>query len=150
MKAREDAQKSLRIIKRAVDIGASLAALAFFSPVFLIISLSIKLTSKGSVFFRQPRIGQFGAPFSLLKFRSMYANSDSNVHKEYVRQLIAGVADKHPSNGDGRGVYKLTRDSRITAVGAFLRRTSLDELPQLLNVLKGEMSLVSSPAAHRL
>ncbi len=142
LKAREDAQKSLRIIKRAVDIGASLAALAFFSPVFLIISLSIKLTSKGSVFFRQPRIGQFGAPFSLLKFRSMYANSDSNVHKEYVRQLIAGVADKHPSNGDGRGVYKLTRDSRITAVGAFLRRTSLDELPQLLNVLKGEMSLV--------
>jgi lipopolysaccharide/colanic/teichoic acid biosynthesis glycosyltransferase len=140
--ARADAKKTGRAMKRMVDMAVSLAALTLLSPVFLIVAAAIKATSKGSVFFRQPRIGQFGVPFSLLKFRSMHANSDSQVHKEYVRQLIAGVADKHPSNGDGRGVYKLTRDSRITAVGAFLRRTSLDELPQLINVLKGEMSLV--------
>lgn len=142
LKAREDAKKSLHVIKRIIDVGASLSVLVLLSPLFLVIAAAIKLSSEGSVFFRQSRIGHFGTPFSLLKFRSMYANSDSNVHKEYVLQLIAGVADKHPSNGNGRGVYKLTRDSRITAVGAFLRRTSLDELPQLLNVLKGEMSLV--------
>lgn len=140
--ARDDAKKSLRAIKRAIDILGSLAALVFLSPVFLIVAIAIKTTSKGPVFFRQHRSGQFGISFRMLKFRSMYANSNSNPHKEYVRRLIAGVADKHPSNGDGRGVYKLTRDPRITAVGAFLRRTSLDELPQLINVLKGDMSLV--------
>lgn len=140
--ARDDAKKSLRVIKRAIDIVGSLVALIFLSPLFLLIAIAIKATSKGPVFFRQPRSGRFAATFSMLKFRSMYENSNSNTHKEYVRQLIAGVADKHPSNGDGRAVYKLTRDSRITAVGALLRKTSLDELPQLINVLKGEMSLV--------
>ncbi|MGB8112966.1 MAG: sugar transferase [Candidatus Sulfotelmatobacter sp.] len=140
--ARDDAKKSLRAIKRAIDILGSVAALLFLAPVFLIVAIAIKTTSKGPVFFHQHRSGQFGISFRMLKFRSMYANSNSNPHKEYVRRLIAGVADKHPSNGDGRGVYKLTRDPRITAVGTFLRRTSLDELPQLINVLKGDMSLV--------
>jgi lipopolysaccharide/colanic/teichoic acid biosynthesis glycosyltransferase len=140
--ARDESRKSLRAIKRMVDILGSLTALIFLAPLFMIIAIAIKLTSKGSVFFQQYRIGQYGVPFSLLKFRSMYPNSSSSTHKEYVRRLIAGVADKHPSNGDGQGVYKLTRDSRITRVGAFLRRTSLDELPQLINVLKGDMSLV--------
>jgi lipopolysaccharide/colanic/teichoic acid biosynthesis glycosyltransferase len=140
--ARYQARKSMRVIKRLIDISGSLVALAFLSPLFLIIAIAIKVTSKGPVFFRQQRSGEFGITFSMLKFRSMYANSCSSTHKEYVRRLIAGVADKHPSGGDGRGVYKLTRDKRITSVGAFLRRTSLDELPQFINVLKGEMSLV--------
>ncbi len=140
--ARDKARKSLRLVKRAIDIVGSLAALVFLSPVFLLIAIAIKATSKGPVFFRQPRTGRFAAKFSMLKFRSMYENNNTDTHKEYVRQLIAGVADKHPSNGDGKGVYKLTRDSRITRVGAFLRRTSLDELPQLINVLLGDMSLV--------
>ena len=107
-----------------------------------LVAIAIKLTSEGPVFFRQKRVGQYGEQFVFLKFRSMHVNNDSSVHKEYVKQLIAGSAQSHPGNGNGNGVYKLTKDSRITSVGAFLRRSSLDELPQFINVLKGEMSLV--------
>jgi lipopolysaccharide/colanic/teichoic acid biosynthesis glycosyltransferase len=139
---REEARKTFRAVKRMMDVLGSLLALVFFSPIFLCAAVAIKATSKGPVFFRQGRIGQHGNPFVFLKFRSMHVNNDASVHKEYVQRLIAGKADKHPSNGNGQGVYKLTKDSRITRVGAFLRKTSLDELPQFVNVLKGEMSLV--------
>ena len=139
---RKDSSKYLRSIKRAMDIGGSLIGLALASPVFLAIAAAIKLTSQGPVFFRQIRIGQYGERFVFLKFRSMYLHNDSSIHREYVNKLIAGKAEKQPSNGNGAGVYKLTRDSRITPVGAFLRKTSLDELPQFINVLRGEMSLV--------
>jgi len=125
-----------------MDMAGSTAGLLLAAPLFLAVAVAIKATSAGPVFFRQRRIGQYGTSFVFLKFRSMYENNDSSTHKEYVRQLIAGTAEKHASDGDGDGVYKLTRDSRITRVGAFLRRTSLDELPQLINVLRGEMSLV--------
>jgi lipopolysaccharide/colanic/teichoic acid biosynthesis glycosyltransferase len=125
-----------------MDVGGSLVALVLASPIFFLIALAVKLTSKGPIFFKQERIGQYGVPFPILKFRSMHANNNCNLHKEYVSQLIAGVAEKKPCNGNGQGIYKLTADARITTVGKFLRRTSLDELPQFINVLKGEMSLV--------
>jgi lipopolysaccharide/colanic/teichoic acid biosynthesis glycosyltransferase len=139
---REDARKSFRVMKRMMDIGGSVLALLFFLPAFLAIAAVIKATSKGPIFFRQRRIGQHGKSFVFLKFRSMQVNNDAAVHKEYVQKLIAGKADKQPSNGNGGGVYKLTKDHRITRVGCFLRKTSMDELPQFLNVLKGDMSLV--------
>ena len=129
-------------MKRAMDIVGSILALLLFAPLFLLVAAAIKATSKGPVFFRQQRIGQHGRPFTFLKFRSMMANNDAEIHKVYVRQLIAGKAERKPSNGNGNGVFKLTQDPRITRVGAFLRRTSLDELPQFFNVLTGEMSLV--------
>jgi lipopolysaccharide/colanic/teichoic acid biosynthesis glycosyltransferase len=128
-------------LKRAMDITGSAVALIAGAPLFLIIALAIKATSKGPVLFRQKRIGQYGTAFDFLKFRSMYTGNDASTHKEYVQKLIAGKAERH-SDGNGNGVFKLTKDPRITRVGAFLRRSSLDELPQLINVLRGEMSLV--------
>jgi lipopolysaccharide/colanic/teichoic acid biosynthesis glycosyltransferase len=126
---------TFNFMKRVVDIGASLAVILFLSPVFLAISLFVKLSSPGPVFFRQRRIGFLGKEFEFLKFRSMYANNDPSIHKEYVAKLIEG---KQKSSG----VYKIRKDPRITKFGAFLRKSSLDELPQFFNVLKGEMSLV--------
>ena len=127
-------------------MSGSLLLLTICSPLLLIVAIAVKLTSTGPILYRQPRVGQYGKPFTFLKFRSMYTDNDATVHKDYVMQLIAGRAERHPTNGngngDGAGVYKLTNDKRITRVGGFLRRTSLDELPQLLNVLTGEMSLV--------
>ncbi len=129
------------ITKRTMDIVGSLLMLVLFAPVFLVLAAAVKVTSKGPIFFRQQRVGQYGKPFTFLKFRSMYVDNDSNIHREYVTQLIADQAQQQVTkNGDG--VYKLTNDKRITAVGWILRRTSLDELPQFLNVLRGEMSLV--------
>jgi lipopolysaccharide/colanic/teichoic acid biosynthesis glycosyltransferase len=139
---RDNSRRALAAVKRAMDIFGSLLALIIVSPLFLLIAAAIKLTSNGPVFFRQERIGQYGVPFTFLKFRSMRVNNDASVHKEYVRQLIAGQTETKPSGENGSGVYKLTADKRITKVGAFLRRTSLDELPQFINVLFGEMSLV--------
>jgi lipopolysaccharide/colanic/teichoic acid biosynthesis glycosyltransferase len=128
------------VAKRALDIFGSVLGLLLLSPLFLSIAIAIKVTSKGPVFFRQQRVGQFGEPFTFLKFRSMYLNNDCRIHREYVKQLIEGRVGV-PANGNGQ-VYKITNDPRVTAVGSFLRRTSLDELPQLYNVLRGEMSLV--------
>ena len=139
---REDGRKVFRVLKRTMDIVGSAMALIFLLPAFLVIAGVVKGTSKGPIFFRQRRIGQHGKSFVFLKFRSMHVNNDAAIHKAYVQKLIAGKAEKQPSNGSGEGVYKLTHDPRITRIGAFLRKTSLDELPQFINVLKGEMSLV--------
>ena len=151
LRKRNGANRLGRAIKRGMDIVGSLLLLLLLSPVFVVIAAAIKLTSRGPVLFRQQRIGKYGTPFTFFKFRSMYASNDPSAHKEYVRQLIAGQAPKQPTNGNGNGngsngngdeIFKLTNDTRITTVGRFLRRTSLDELPQFFNVLTGEMSLV--------
>jgi len=128
-----------RLAKRSLDIVGSLFAMLFLSPVFLIICGLIKLTSAGPALFRQARVGQGGKHFNFLKFRSMYTNNDPGIHREYVKSFIAGSA---APDGGQPGVFKLTNDPRVTPVGRFLRRYSLDELPQLLHVLRGEMSLV--------
>jgi lipopolysaccharide/colanic/teichoic acid biosynthesis glycosyltransferase len=142
LEKRQESNRLGRATKRMIDVLGSLSLLAILSPVFLIIAAAVKLTSHGPVLFQQKRIGEHGTPFIFLKFRSMYMNNDSSKHEEYVRQLIAGQAEKKSTNSNGEGVFKLTNDPRITPVGKFLRRSSLDELPQLLNVLRGEMSLV--------
>jgi len=137
---RDNARKFFSVIKRIMDIVGSALALLLSAPVLLAVAIAIKLTSKGPVLFRQKRVGQYGEQFVFLKFRSMHVNNDASVHKAYVKRLIAGSAQSQPGNGNG--VYKLAHDSRVTPLGAFLRRNSLDELPQFINVLKGEMSLV--------
>jgi lipopolysaccharide/colanic/teichoic acid biosynthesis glycosyltransferase len=135
-------QHSLLVIKRAMDIVGSAVLVILCAPLLLIIALAVKLSSRGPVLFRQDRVGQYGRRFTFLKFRSMRADNDPSVHKEYVTKLIAGEAERMPSRAAGEGVYKLAQDTRITRIGRFLRKTSLDELPQLLNVLRGDMSLV--------
>jgi lipopolysaccharide/colanic/teichoic acid biosynthesis glycosyltransferase len=130
------------VIKRAIDIIGSGALLLVLSPFLLVIVALIKLTSKGPVIFEQERLGQFGARFKCLKFRTMYTNNDPKIHQEYVQQFIAGKSGLDNSNGAEKPVYKLVKDPRVTSIGSFLRKTSLDELPQFWNVLRGDMSLV--------
>ncbi len=138
-----DQRRGARLVKRSMDIIGSLGALLLLSPVLAVIALLIKLTSEGPVLFKQKRIGQYGRRFTFLKFRSMYADSGHGIHEEYVKALIAGDACAQQAAGsEHTSSYKLTNDPRITPLGRFLRRSSLDELPQFYNVLKGEMSLV--------
>jgi exopolysaccharide biosynthesis polyprenyl glycosylphosphotransferase len=125
-------------IKRTIDVLGSALAIILFSPVMLLIAVAIKLTSPGPVLFRQERIGQYGKRFSCLKFRSMKVNNDCTIHKSYVEKLIKGEVNQPEASG----LYKISHDPRITAVGRFIRKTSLDELPQFFNVLMGEMSIV--------
>jgi exopolysaccharide biosynthesis polyprenyl glycosylphosphotransferase len=127
-------------IKRCIDIVGSLVAIVLCLPLFVVIAGLIKLTSKGPILFRQQRIGYYGKKFTFLKFRSMYQHNDHTIHKEYVTNLIAAKAECGGTRG--QNIFKLTSDPRVTKIGKFLRRTSLDEIPQLFNVLKGEMSLV--------
>lgn len=136
-----ESKRLSRAVKRGMDIGGSLCALTASLPALLVISIAIKLTSKGPIFFRQERIGQHGRKFKMLKFRSMYSGNNPTIHEEYVKRLIAGERDVAQSSG-GQKTFKLTNDPRVTPFGRFLRRSSLDELPQFLNVLKGEMSIV--------
>jgi lipopolysaccharide/colanic/teichoic acid biosynthesis glycosyltransferase len=102
------------------------------------IAVLVKCTSKGPVLYRKNRLGQHGREFRFYKFRTMYADNDPEIHREYVSKLIAGTANSKQSNG----LYKLADDPRVTPLGRFLRRTSLDELPQFFNVLFNDMSLV--------
>jgi exopolysaccharide biosynthesis polyprenyl glycosylphosphotransferase len=141
MLGNEKSRRGPHTVKRAIDIAFSAAAVALLAPFLILIAIAIKTTSKGPVLFRQRRVGYCGKSFNFLKFRSMYANNDPSIHREYVSRMILGelhgVQDERKTT-----VYKIVNDPRVTPVGRFLRRTSLDELPQFLNVLSGDMSLV--------
>ena len=126
-------------VKHGLDALMALPLAILLLPVFLIIALAIKLTSEGSVFYKPDAIGRYGKIFRMYKFRSMFTDNSSDIHKIYVLQLIKGEIGEKGIDGQ---TLKITHDPRVTRVGKFLRRFSLDELPQLINVLKGEMSLV--------
>lgn len=129
--------------KRIFDIVGSICGLILFSPCFILFPALIKITSPGPVFFRQNRLGLHGKPFVFLKFRTMTADNDASVHREYIKALIENnLPAASESSPEGKQVYKIQNDPRITRIGSFLRKTSLDELPQFINVLKGEMSLI--------
>jgi lipopolysaccharide/colanic/teichoic acid biosynthesis glycosyltransferase len=134
-------KSSLLLLKRIIDIVCSASALIVLAPLLAAIAIIVKLTSKGPVFFKQERLGIFGKTFTCLKFRSMYANNDPKIHQEFMKRVISG---SHDGKGEGasKPVFKMTNDPRITPIGRILRRYSLDELLQFINVLKGEMSLV--------
>jgi lipopolysaccharide/colanic/teichoic acid biosynthesis glycosyltransferase len=129
-------------IKRMVDIAGSMAGLMLFFPAFLLIPFIIKLTSEGPVLFRQKRVGKYGKTFTFLKFRTMVHNNDPKIHKDYIKKLIRDNQAYTAPGDRSEATYKIKDDSRITPLGKLLRKTSLDEIPQFLNVLTGEMSLV--------
>ena len=136
----QDRVTIFQVLKRGMDILGSLALLLLLSPLLLAIAGLVKLSSRGPVLFHQMRIGQMLKPFMMCKFRSMYANAGHGIHHDYVSWYITS-SDKGQEQ-DTKKIFKLTNDPRITPIGHFLRKTSLDELPQLWNVLVGEMSLV--------
>ncbi len=132
-------EHSYAIIKRAVDVMGAGALLLLLTPLLVLLALAIRLDSPGAALFRQKRVGRWGREFTMFKFRSMYADAGEELHRQFARSYINGACK--PS-GSGRRVFKPSDDPRVTRVGRWLRRTSLDELPQLVNVLRGEMSLV--------
>jgi len=127
-------------LKRAIDVLGSLALLALLAPLFLLIAALVKSLSRGPVFFKQVRVGHMNEPFVMLKFRTMYLNADHKLHQDFVSAFITANREGQPPPANG--LFKITNDPRVTPVGAILRKTSLDELPQLWNVLRGDMSLV--------
>jgi lipopolysaccharide/colanic/teichoic acid biosynthesis glycosyltransferase len=124
--------------KRALDIVIALGLLLVFSPLLALIAIVVTATSRGPVLFRQRRLGHTLAPFTLFKFRTMLVDANDSIHRDYMTSFIH--ADERARRKDG--IFKITDDPRVTPVGRFLRKTSLDELPQLWNVLRGDMSLV--------
>jgi lipopolysaccharide/colanic/teichoic acid biosynthesis glycosyltransferase len=141
MQKRDESKKISLAVKRCIDIVGSSLALLCGAPIFGAIALAIKVTSTGPVLFKQERLGHYGKPFVVLKFRSMRTNCDAQIHENYVHQFIAGRVEDN-SNENKKPVFKIQEDPRITSIGKFLRKTSLDELPQFWNVLRGDMSLV--------
>jgi len=131
-----------RFTKRLIDVVASLAVIIVGFPFLLAVTLLIKLTSRGPVFFSQQRIGEHGEVFTLFKFRTMRQGADDSIHREFTRSFIEGRMSNSSLDEKAPSVYKLTNDPRVTSIGDFLRKTSLDELPQFINILRGEMSIV--------
>ncbi len=136
--------RSLAALRRLVDIAFALCLIVLFSPLLVAVAVAVRLDSRGPAFFRQRRVGFEEREFTLFKFRSMRLDADPRGHQEYVTALIKG-SDAGAAAGNGKGresLYKVAVDNRITAVGRFIRRWSLDELPQLFNVVLGDMTLV--------
>ena len=127
-------------VKRALDVILASALFVIAGPALLILCALVRLTSTGPAFFRQERVGRDMRPFTMLKLRSMYVGNDDRAHRDYVAGMLSAEGDDATARHGG--LFKLVGDRRITPVGAWLRRTSLDELPQLINVLRGDMSLV--------
>jgi exopolysaccharide biosynthesis polyprenyl glycosylphosphotransferase len=138
---REPLSSAARIVKRASDLLISAIAFLLLSPLWLVIALLVKLDSRGPIFYKQERVGMDGRIFLFYKFRTMHTGADDATHREFQRKYIAGSPETNLGDDD-RPAYKLRTDNRITRVGRVLRRLSLDELPQLLNVLRGDMSVV--------
>ena len=131
------------IAKRTLDLGASAVGLVVASPIFVGVALGIKLTSPGPILFRQVRVGLGGRHFYCYKFRSMNADADEDEHRRHVRKLVGGAGPSGgPDSGEAATWTPIAQDARVTRIGRLLRRSHLDELPQLLNVVRGEMSLV--------
>lgn len=136
-------KKSALWCKRGFDILGGVGLLALLAPLFVLIGVAVRLTSQGPILFKQTRVGQFGRPFTFLKFRSMYTDNDASIHEKYMEAFIRqGKAQDDDSEALKQGGLFKLQDPRVTPVGHILRLTSLDELPQLFNVLMGDMSLV--------
>jgi lipopolysaccharide/colanic/teichoic acid biosynthesis glycosyltransferase len=129
-------------LKRTMDIVGASVALVLLAPLMLLTALAVKLTSPGPVIFAQTRLGKGAMPFSFYKFRSMVVNGDDRIHRDFVKRLIRGEHENVNQQDGTNPLYKLKADPRITWLGRIIRRTSVDELPQLFNVLRGELSLV--------
>ena len=131
-------------LKRWMDLVIGVPALIVLSPVLALVAIIVRLDSPGPVLFRQNRIGMGGRPFAIWKFRTMIPDAADALHRDLVLPLVRGCANDASEHGaePARRIYKLADDPRITRAGRWLRKTSLDELPQLFNVLRGEMSLV--------
>ena len=129
-------------LKRGLDIAGALFALCIFGPLMLLVAAAIALTSRGPIIFRQTRLGKAGVPFTFYKFRSMVVNGNDAIHRAFVANLIKGEQAQGTAADGETASYKLKADPRITRIGGFIRKTSIDELPQFFNVLKGDMSLV--------
>lgn len=133
--------------KRALDVAAAGIGLLLAVPLALLVAILIRLSGPGPVLFKQMRVGRNGKQFMFYKFRTMHVNNDDSVHRKYMKLFIEGKEEALKEFNGRKKIYKMTGDDRVTRVGKFLRRTSLDELPQLLNVLKGDMSMVG-PRPH--
>ena len=142
----------LRHVKRCVDLVLALLGLIVVAPLMGVVALIIKRSSPGPILFVQDRLGRDGRPFRFYKFRSMEHNSDDAIHRQFAAMFINGDEDGCTDTNAGDKIFKLKRDPRVTRIGTWLRRTSLDELPQLFNSLKGEMSLVGPrpPIAYEI
>lgn len=127
-------------VRRALDLAIAVTALILLAPVMAVVALAIKLESRGPVIYRGERIGLGGRRFQVWKFRSMHADADDGLHRDYVLDLLAGPSPEQ--GGEDEVAFKLHDDPRVTRVGRVIRATTLDELPQLVNVVRGEMSIV--------